>query len=593
MFNRLKSYLNNFSVQSYLGGRIRMTPRVLKVNIYTFLLVLLCSFHLIGNIYWLILDKSPFPWDQAGHTIIAFKFTDFLNGSDRSQDFLSISDYYPPFVHLLVALFMLVFGKNILIGPLMVTGFFILGLVFLYLYAYQLFKNRLTAFLSATIFSFLPNIYALSREFLLEIPLVTMVLSSLFFLEKSDNFHNKKNTILFSYLLALALSIKWTALVFIFIPVIFKLKKMLPLIEWKNLSLSLIIVLLINLPWYMNNLPIILYAAKITATPEVSDPQTIISYESFKYYLFMMTNFQMTWLGMLVFIISLIYFILKKRHQSLFLLLTFLFIYLVFTLIGNKDLRYIIFLAPVATMIMAFFLTDLSNKQSLILRNKQSLILRNKQSLILRNKQSLILRNKTSALTLTAVLFLYYLFYFFSLSFGILISPAKIDFRRSIQIPLFGWVDLINLGKYTSSFLAPAYDQTVWPNSIIAEELNRHNLKKSIKVLVISEKPYLNQVNLELARKQLNFKKVQFYAPYNIAPFTSNQLLEKYLLGFDIILLADKDLGPEGGIRPIIALKQMSKFLKENQSQKIIKINTYPLPDLDQLIVYKPREDIP
>src|SRR3990167_7296725 len=101
-----------------------MLKKILKLDIYPYLLILLCLFHLASNIIWINLNKVPLGWDQAGHTIIAFDFTDFFRGVLKT-DFLSISDYYPPFVHLLVTFFMVIFGKSLLLGPLVVTGFFL------------------------------------------------------------------------------------------------------------------------------------------------------------------------------------------------------------------------------------------------------------------------------------------------------------------------------------------------------------------------------------------------------------------------------------------------------------------------------------
>lgn len=527
----------------------------LRFNIYLLFLGLLCLFHLAGNVIWIALNKVPFSWDEAGHTIIAFRFTDFFK-LHTPENFLSISDYYPPLVHLLAAFFMLFFGKNIIIGPLVVTGFFLLAIIFLYLYTAELFKDRFTGFLAAFLFSFLPNMFTLSRQFLLEIPLLAMALGSLFFLEKSDYFQNRKNTIFFGIFLALALAVKWNVVIFLFIPIMIKLIKKFPILAWKNLILALGMALLINLPWYMHNLPTILHAARFTATPEAADPQNILSFENLKFYLFMITNFQLTWVGMAAFLAAIIYFIKRKRN---YLLPTYLFVYLVLTLVGNKDLRYVIFLAPLAVMIIAYFLT--TQKQKLV------------------------------AKIFISVLVLYYLFYYFGLSFGVPVNPQKIDFRCSQEIPSFGWIDLVNLGKDTSLYLASTYDQTIWPNTLIATELSRHNSGKDLKILVISEKPYLNQVNMELARRQLGLVKIRFFAPYELTPFTGDRSLERYLLGYDVILVANKDLGSEGGIRNFAILKQISSYLRENRSANLVKINNYFLPDGDKLDVYKPKED--
>lgn len=493
-------------------------------------------------------------WDQAGHTIIAFNFADFFK--HPIGNFLSISDYYPPFVHLLVAFFMLIFGKHPVFGPLVVTGFFVLAIIFLYLYVLELFKNRLTALLAAFLFAFLPNIYALSRQFLLEIPLVAMVLGSLFFLEKSDHLRNGKNTVLFSIFLGLALAIKWTAVFLIIIPIFFKLIKILPGLPWKNMILSAGVILTINLPWYLENLPIILNATQFTAQPNPANPQQVISFESFKFYAFSIANFQLTWLGMTVFLIAAIYYLAKRRD---YLLPMWIFIYLVFTFIGNKDLRYVVFLASLQTIIIAYFLSHF--------------------------------QRQFWARNLTVLLLCYYAFYYFPLSFGWPFSPVKVDYRYSIELSSFGWIDIVNLGKDTSGYLAAAYNSAVWPNAVIARELLGHNPAKNIRVLIICEKPFFNQVNMELARKELKTNKERFFAPYEMSPFGSVQDLNKYLSSFDVILLAKNNLGYEGGVRYYPILKQISDYLKEDNTTNFLKINNYHLPDGDVLYVYKPVKD--
>ena len=523
---------------------------------YKNLLIFLCLFHIFGNIIWLNLNKSPFTWDEAGHAIISFKFTDFFNGSNRNQDFLSISDYYPPFVHLLVSFLMLVFGKNILIGPIIITGFFILAIVFLYLYSYELFHDKMAAFFAGSIFSLLPNIYALSRQYLLEIPLVAITLGALYFLEK--------NFKIFIIFLSLALMTKWTAIIFLFFPIIYKLR-------WKKSLLALSIAVLVNFPWYFHNLSTILHASQTTATPEVANPQSVFSYDSFKYYLFAATNFQLTLLGMVFFVISVVYFILKKRKQSFFILGTLFFIYISFTLIGNKNIRYIIFLAPIACMLIGYFLSNF--RKNLIYLSPSYEI------------------KRESITVATWLIFNYFIFYYFTLSFGMPLNSYAIHLRRSVNIPFFGWIDIINLGRDSSRYLAPTYDPTFWPNGVIVKELSYHNGQKNIKILVVCEKPHLNQVNLELERRGLNLKKIQFLAPYDIPPFSSDEELEKYLTGFDVILLADYDLGPEGGIRAIPARLQISNFLKSEKSNQFRLINTYPLPDEDKLDVYITNEN--
>jgi hypothetical protein len=520
---------------------------------FEYLIAILCLFHLTTNLIWINLNSLPFPWDQAGHTIISYKFVDFFQGRGDSP-FLRISDYYPPFTHLIVAFLMLIFGRIPNIGPTVVTFFFISSIAFLYLYTIELSKNRKLAFIAALFYSFLPVNYNLSRYFLLEIPLVAMLLGSLYFLEKTQNFQNRKNVAIFSVFAGLSIFIKWTAIIYLLIPVLFKLKKG---INSKNILTSALIVLAINFFWYITNYEIILNATKITATAEESDPQNILSYDNLKYYFHLMTNFQLTWLGMVAFLVSAFAFVKDLKKKSLYILAPILFVYIVFAFIGNKDLRYIIGLVPLISIIVSYGIIKLLNY------------------------------DKFFSTLIISLLTIYFGVYFFSLSFGFPIDPIKQNIRNTIFVPLLGGIDLINLSRDSSYLLAPKYSTTQWPNLTIANELKDFEPKTFVKILIVAEKPFFNQVNMELSRRQLNLNKIQFYAPYDLNTLKSSEAIEDYISSYNLVLVADKDLGPQGGIRHIAIMRQIKDYLENDPSSSAKKINTYYLPDGDTLSVYK------
>lgn len=528
-------------------------------SIYGFLVFLLCLFHLIVNLIWINLNKLPFPWDQAGHTIIALKFADFFQGKG-DYSFLNISDYYPPLTHIVVAVLMLIFGREPNIGPIVVTGFFIASILFLYLYTKQVFKNNLIAFVASLFYSFLPFVDNLSRYFLLEIPLVAATLISLYLLEKTENFSNKKYVYLFAVAAGCALLIKWAAVIYLIIPVLLKIYEIHKSKNFnnalKNIFTAGVIIFLMNFLWYASNLDVILNSLKITSTAEESDPGLLFSLDNFIFYFHHMFNFQLTWLGMLVFLFSISGFLISEKKKSLVLLLNMLSIYLIFSLIGNKDLRYIIILAPLSSIIVSFGIVKFFNFEKLL------------------------------AVIVTVILIVYYLAYFFSLGFGFPIDPITANTRRTVFIPILGGLDLINLASDSSFLLAPKYSQTIWPNLTIADEMSKHDPLRKIKILIIAEKPFFNQVNMELARRQLNKDKIEFFAPYSTGPLKDSEI-ESYLNDYSVVLVADNDLGPQGGIRHIARMRQLKEYLEKGNSTISQKINSYALPDGDFLSVYK------
>src|SRR5690606_12603639 len=193
---------------------------------YELLLTLLVFVHFFANIAWIGLNTLPFPWDQAGHTLISYRFVVNFQGN-LATPFLKITDYYPPIVHIIVSTLMGIFGREPNIGPFVVTLFFLAAIIYLYRYTHTLFKEKLgdgnskrLALLTAAVFSFLPGLNNLSRYFLLELPFVAFILVALYYLEKSESLTHKKNTILFGVFAGLALLVKWTAAVYFVVPVL-------------------------------------------------------------------------------------------------------------------------------------------------------------------------------------------------------------------------------------------------------------------------------------------------------------------------------------------------------------------------------------
>ena len=130
-------------------------------NFYTVSLIILCLFQLISNLFWLSLSTAPLPWDQAGHTRLAIGFVNFFSSYDALKivNYFSISSYYPPLIHTIVAFLSMIFGHPIFMGGLTITVFFIASIVLAYKYFSELFENKLIGLLSSTIYSFFPIVF--------------------------------------------------------------------------------------------------------------------------------------------------------------------------------------------------------------------------------------------------------------------------------------------------------------------------------------------------------------------------------------------------------------------------------------------------
>lgn len=514
------------------------------------LLIFLIIFHLLANLVWISLDKSPLSWDQAGHTLTSLQFLDFFKAQSGTV-FLKISNYYPPLVYIIVALGMFFLGPSLSLGPMVVTGLFLLAIVFLYLYTKELLSDEKIALTAAALFSFLPPLYSHSRTFLLDIPLLAMILGSLYFLEKSNRVGNYKNSVLSAAFFGAALLTKWVAVIYLFIPVLLKLKKQLIVL------IIFATFILISLPWYIINFTNLTSRARVSLTAEISDPQALLSLQNSTYYLSVLANFYLTWLGLILLFAAIPVFIYFKKEKGILITTVGIFIYLIFTFIPNKDPRYILPILPFVSIAVAFLLVKI------------------------------IRLNKLWGVGLSIITGSYFLLYFFSLSFGWPFDPEKIDYQRAFKLPVIGWVDYINLGKKTSRYLAPKFETISWPHQQIIADLSSKNPEILTKILILVDKGELNARNLELYQKEQKNSSIKFWAPYDLNQFSNVSKMEAYLAYFDYVLIADKSFGPEDVLRHLPVLKQLKEHLINLSPEKVGLLTAYDLPDGDRVSLYE------
>jgi hypothetical protein len=76
------------------------------IDIYLVAVLVLISFHVIGNIIWIYLNNVPPPSDAGLHTVLSLRFTEYIKTNLFNFNiiyFLKISNYYTPFTHLVGA----------------------------------------------------------------------------------------------------------------------------------------------------------------------------------------------------------------------------------------------------------------------------------------------------------------------------------------------------------------------------------------------------------------------------------------------------------------------------------------------------------
>lgn len=544
-------------------------------------LVCLIVFHISANIIWLILNRTPPTWDAALHTTISINYLEYLKNNFfqfNLMDFLRLTTYYPPFVHWVGSIF--AFLGNSYHKSVQLTGtfFFALSILLTFLYARALFKSAFIAFVSAFFFSFFITIYQQSRSHMLDLPLTSLVLLTLLFLQKSKLLTNKKNSLLFFVTLALSVLTKWYAPLFVVIPLVFYIPSFIKIIKKgekkfiTNLLLGIIVFATITLPWYISNYQSLTSAISVNAQGELADPQKLLSFENLFFYLKLIIMFQLSFFGFIFFLLSvalIIVDIVKNHKYQLSLLTTaaqVIFIYSVFTFIGNKNIRYLIPLMPFVAIIMGYGALKLLKQQNILCK------------------------------IIPLLLSVYMFVSFFILSFGV---PTYPKYKYALQFPLLGWVDIYYLHYYPVRVI---YDKTELPNKQILQNiLSNYSLIKEtsankIGLLLLVNTEYVNDGNMSpvLYPDLPIVKKRLVSLPYHLLlDKTTAEQMQQFLSEYvDWVLVAKNYLGLKEAIREYDAVKRFQQYFLNGLSQGFVlvkkyKINGDEFSPADTLLLYK------
>jgi 4-amino-4-deoxy-L-arabinose transferase-like glycosyltransferase len=164
-----------------------------------------------SNIVWMVLDIRPPAWDQGGHLRYTFHYWQVLSSGSENWwvDLLSVEPFYPPFFHLSLIPFSLIFGFTL--DTVIVANSFYLTVAILATYGIgKTLYNRSTGLIAGFLLSCYPYIINLSREYLISVMLTSAVTLTYFLFLKSKNFESRNYSLIFSIVYACGLMIKWT-----------------------------------------------------------------------------------------------------------------------------------------------------------------------------------------------------------------------------------------------------------------------------------------------------------------------------------------------------------------------------------------------
>ncbi len=516
------------------------------------LLGILCLFHLAINTLWLSENKAAPTWDEAGHTRLSVDYTNYFQGTaEKATNPLNISSYYPPLTYFFSAFLMQIGGISEDVATLVVTLYFCGLLVATYLLTDKLFHHKWIALVAASTLSFFPAIYFNSRIYLLEIPLLTTITITWYCILQSKSFQNWLWTVASFLGITAIILTKWTGVIFILIPIISELvtyyRKHHPRHILHTLRFAFIgsfICGVLIFPWYFANWDAILANARIAATGEITDPQNVLSKDSLTYYLTNFIHVQLSFWPTLFFaLFSVIFFLSKKTPHRKKLLSFFVFGYITFSLISNKDPRYTLPLLLVPAICFGYLTVKW------VERRRLSVLF------------------STITFGLIVVLFFIYSFP--------LVPPWKV----TVNTQILGWMDIINTGAplaYPPQAENPINTQTM-------KTLSAHSNHLPIRVMVGIDQPRYNPATLDLERSLQRSWDVHIQAPYGIVSFQSSEELKTFLDQYQYFIIPTGSVGPDA-VRQKVALEQIQNFvLKENPYDYPI-IQTFQLPEYSETV---------
>ncbi len=537
-----------------------------RFNIKLLLLIVFqCAFFLLYQ----NLNRAYQTWDSAGHIALSFRMADEIkdiyNKTPGSSpvNLIKISNYYPPFIQLLGAVFSLTFGyssENMLFITLF---FFILTIVFTYKLALYLSKNENLAFYTALIFSFFPEVIEQSHVFHLDLPLIALLLSAIYFLLTSELFSKRKNTFLFFLFAGLAQNTKWYGAVYLLLPFLyvfvpFIVKAVKGQIGIKKSIINLFIgstaVFALCFPWYFYNYADLIKFSKIFSTAESDDPAGLFSLANLFFYPASILTYQTLFLPFLCMISGIVLMLFKDRKQFPYLVSYLLISPLVFLIIANKNLRYVLPLAPLFAYFISYFLFALPKK----------------------------------------VTWLKYAVIAYLIAGTVFLTFNQMRAHDRLLLP----ISYAFVGPYYSAWydIDPtfySYDPNHYPIDqildFIYKDANKFG-KNPLGIGNLSDSQKFSAATLEMIRLEKHMNNVYLPVPYfQFVPFNSDIEMDTYLTNNGVeYAIAPSWVGPEG-LRNFAALRQMSEYLRSGRNVNYQNIKTFEFPDGTEVSVFKRR----
>lgn len=327
----------------------------------TVLLWVLIAGAVISNIFWISENQSPPLWDIAGHSNRSAYFAQLLSQGEFKAVF-NFNTIYPPFAYLVTALFFLIGGWSALIPSLSLLPFLILFVLATYSLANSLYRRRDLALAVAALALAYPLLAHFTRIYDLDFPQAALTTAAIAALLKTKRLTDRRWVIWSALAIALAILTKWTAVIFMVVPLVWELGAAVRnKVDWKksltNLGILGGLILALVLPWYIRHGRAIYDSSVATRNNVFSVPfENLWSWGNISFYA-KQTSRAITWPLAIAFIAGLLILFWKQRKVAVYLLFAIGVPYLFLTFaLYSKESRYFLPVFPLLAVITMSFL---------------------------------------------------------------------------------------------------------------------------------------------------------------------------------------------------------------------------------------------
>lgn len=365
--------------------------RLNKFNIYNLFIFFLLIGILLSNYLWLKIDGRPVEGHGLVGLVPAVQIYRELNGLENSfknyDHILGVYNetlFYPPLSFLAVTLFYLLFGLQGQMVVMVNSIYIAVALICIYLIGKDIF-NKPTGLLAAFILSSFPGFIAFSRLYWIEFGLMAYVTLDLYLLLKTNFFENRKYSILLGISLALSFLHKIEFISFVIGPLLLVAYKSGVLkdifqAKWSkktaHLALTLGLAVALTSFWWGRYGKEILGRMLLTSHSlsdfskgfdNIAYVQKIVSLESLTFYPYCIAGLVgIIFLALLI--LSAIFLLIKviisdeKRSYLLFLVISFIVPYIVFTFFVMKSSSHMLSILPCIAILIGAGLYFIKNK---------------------------------------------------------------------------------------------------------------------------------------------------------------------------------------------------------------------------------------